>query len=104
MTSAIEKPPSAKPDSHRNVGPQDAHLGVACPRRVWNPGSAEPGAAEDQVIFRRWRMGFFIFYAATILLLGALGVVADRPDTSASAAASANSTMASADAIKRRHP
>jgi hypothetical protein len=49
-------------------------------------------------------MGFFIFYAATILLLGALGVVADRPDTSASAAASANSTMASADAIKRRHP
>ena len=54
-----------------------------------------PGIPEDQVAFRRWRLGFFIFYGAIALLLGGLATVVDRPGALVSAAAPANQTIAS---------
>jgi hypothetical protein len=78
-----------------------AQLDVACARSVWNEGKARPG--EDQIVFRRWRRGFFIFYGATVLLLGALAVIADRPGTSDSAATPSTAAIASADIFRRSH-
>jgi hypothetical protein len=57
--------------------------------------NVRPGIPEDQVAFRRWRLGFFIFYGAIASLLGGLAMVADRPGTFISAAAPTNPTLAS---------
>jgi hypothetical protein len=62
--------------------------------------SFDSGASEHQVIFRRWRLGFLIFYGAIASLLGGFVVVADRPGTFVSAAAPSNPTMASTNTMR----
>jgi hypothetical protein len=57
--------------------------------------SFDGGASEHRIIFKRWRLGFLIFYGAVASLLGGFALVADRPGTFISAAVPANPTMAS---------
>jgi hypothetical protein len=78
-----------------------ARLDVSCAHSVWNESQGRPG--EDQVVFRRWRRGFFMFYGAIALLLGTLAVIADRPGTSDSAATQRTAAMASADPVRHSH-
>jgi len=49
-----------------------------------------PGIPEDRISFRRWRLGFFIFYGAMISLLAGFAALAERPGTFVSAAAQMN--------------
>jgi hypothetical protein len=78
-----------------------AQLNVSCARSVWNGSQARTG--EDHIVFRQWRRGFFIFYGATALLLGALAVIADRPGTSDMAARQSTTTIASAGTVTHSH-
>jgi hypothetical protein len=78
-----------------------AQLDVSCARAVWNESHARPG--EDQIVFRQWRRGFFVFYGAIALLLGALAVIADRPGISDSAATQGTAAIASADTVTHSH-
>jgi hypothetical protein len=64
--------------------------------------SFRPAIHEDQVAFRRWRFGFFIFYGAIISLLVGFATVADRTRTLISTATQTNPATISADFI--RHP
>ena len=59
--------------------------------------------ADDQIVFKQWKFGFFIFYGTIVLLMGGFGTLVDRPGTSSSAAAPIHQTMASVDMIKRSH-
>jgi hypothetical protein len=61
----------------------------------------DSGASEHQMIFKRWRLGFLIFYGAIASLLGGFALVADRPGTFASAAAPTNPTLASTNTMRR---
>jgi hypothetical protein len=63
--------------------------------------SFDSGASEHQVIFRRWRLGFLIFYGAIASLLGGFVVVADRPGAFVNAAAPGHPTMASTNTMRR---
>jgi hypothetical protein len=63
--------------------------------------SFDSGASEHQMIFKRWRLGFLIFYGAIASLLGGFALVADRPGTFVSAAAPTNPTMASTNNMRR---
>jgi hypothetical protein len=78
-----------------------AQLNVSCARSVWNETQARPG--EDQIVFRRWRRGFFVFYGAVALLLGVLAAIADRPGTSDRVATQSTAAIASADTITHSH-
>jgi hypothetical protein len=78
-----------------------AKLDVSCARVVWNESRGRPGA--DQIVFRKWRRGFFMFYGAIALLLGAFAVVADRPGISDSAARQGTAAIASADTVTHSH-
>ena len=62
--------------------------------------SFDSGASEHQVIFRRWRLGFLIFYGAIASLLGGFALVADRPGAFVSAAAPVHPTMASTNTMR----
>jgi hypothetical protein len=75
--------------------------GVSRARSVWNETQARPG--DDQIVFRRWRLGFFVFYSAMALLLGALAVIADRPGTSDRTATTSTAAIASAETITHSH-
>ena len=55
---------------------------------------------EDEIIFRRWRLGVFILYSTAVVLLAGLATAAHRPETFASAAAP---TKAIASADTKRH-
>ena len=57
---------------------------------------------EDYAVYRRWRLGFFVFYGAIIWLLVGFATVADRPATLISAATQASPATASADSIRHR--
>src|ERR1700688_3429574 len=103
MTPAINKPLPPKTRLNNIDTSQNEHVDVSCPRCAWDKGKVQPGVPEDQLVFRQWRVGFFIFYGATVLLLGGLAVVADRPGTFTSAAAPTNPAIASADTIRRPH-
>ncbi len=70
---------------------QNTHLDVSSPRCVW--GGSKFRSREDEISFRRWRLGFIAFYGAAALLLGGLAVTADRPATLASTAAPPNSAI-----------
>ncbi len=61
----------------------------------------DSGASEHQMIFKRWRLGFLIFYGAIASLLGGFALFADRPGTFVSAAAPTNPTMASTNTMRR---
>ena len=63
--------------------------------------SFDGGASEHQMIFKRWRLGFLIFYGAIASLLGGFAVVADRPGMFVNAAAPTNPTMASTNTVRR---
>jgi hypothetical protein len=63
--------------------------------------SFDSGASEHQMIFKRWRLGFLIFYGAIASLLGGFALVADRPGTFVSAAVPTNPTMASTNNMRR---
>ena len=52
--------------------------------------SFDSGASEHQIIFKRWRLGFLIFYGAIASLLGGFALVADRPGMFISAATPTN--------------
>jgi hypothetical protein len=54
----------------------------------------DSGASEHRIIFRRWRVGFLIFYGAIASLLVGFALVTDRQGTFVSAAAPTNPTMA----------
>ena len=60
------------------------------------------GIPEDHAVYRRWRLGFFIFYGAIIWLLVGFATVADRPGTLISAATQANPATASAEIVQRQ--
>lgn len=55
---------------------------------------------DDQIVYKQWKCGFFIFYGAIVLLMGGFATIADRPDMSSMAAAPIHQTTASADIIK----
>ncbi len=55
---------------------------------------------DDQIVFKQWKLGFFLFYGAIGLLMGGFWAIADRPGTSSSAAAPIHQTVASTDIIK----
>jgi hypothetical protein len=74
---------------------QNAHLDVSSPRYAWGKNSFR--SREDEISFGRWRLGFFIFYGVTALLLGGLAVAFDRPATFAGATAPNSQAIASAD-------
>jgi hypothetical protein len=99
MTSIIEKSFSPEPRLKTAEASQNAQLNISSPRQIWNASKFRPG--EDQIVFRRWRLGLFVFYGAA-LLIGGLAV-ADRPRTLISAEAPANPAMASASDIRRPH-
>jgi hypothetical protein len=63
--------------------------------------SFDSDASEHQIIFKRWRFGFLIFYGAITSLLGGFALVADRPGTFVSAAAPTNPTIASTNTTPR---
>jgi hypothetical protein len=80
---------------------QDAHLDVASPRGSWGKRSFR--SREHEISFSRWRLGFFVFYGVTALLLGGLAVVSDRSTTFAGApTAPGNQASASVDGIAHR--
>jgi hypothetical protein len=80
---------------------QNAHLDVSSPRYVPNASSFQ--SREDEISFRRWRLGFFVFYAVLALMLGGIAVVTtDRSATFASAGTPTNPAIASADSRKHR--
>jgi hypothetical protein len=54
-------------------------------------------ASEDQIVFKQWMFGFFMFYGVIASLLGGLALVADSPGTFISAAVATNPTIASTD-------
>jgi hypothetical protein len=57
----------------------------------------------DQIVFKQWKRGFFIFYGAIVLLGGGFAAIADLPGRSSGAAAPIHQTMASVDIIKHSH-
>jgi len=79
---------------------QNAHPDVSSPRCGW--GASEFRSKEDETSFRRWRIGFFVFYGVTAMLLGGLAVATDRQATFANVTKSNNPALASADLSKRR--
>lgn len=62
--------------------------------------SFDSGASEHQIIFKRWRLGFLIFYGAIASLLCGFALVVDRPGTFISTAAPTNPTMASTNTMR----
>jgi hypothetical protein len=94
MTSAIEKPASS-------AFSKDARLDVSCPRCI--AGGSKFRSPDDAIVFRRWRLGFFIFYGALALLLAAgFGISADRPGQGTlGATASSDRAPGSAEAERR---
>jgi hypothetical protein len=100
MTPAIEKPFSP---GTRLTRTDAAHFDVSLTRHVLDASKFRPRPHEDEIVFKRWRLGFFIFYGATALLLVGVGVAADRPATLASAAAPTKPAIVSADATRRPH-
>jgi hypothetical protein len=103
MTLEIEKPLSPKTNLNNIDASQNAHLDLSCPRSVWDESTVQPGVPEDQLVFRQWKLGFFIFYGAIVLLLGGLAIIADRPGMFTSAAAPTSPAIASADTVRRPH-
>jgi hypothetical protein len=63
---------------------QNTQLNVSSPRCAW--GVSKFRSREDEISFRRWRLGFIVFYSAAALLLGGLAVTADRLSMVASTA------------------
>jgi hypothetical protein len=100
MTPAIEKPFSP---GTRLTGADAAHFDASLTRHVLDAGKFRPRPHEDEISFKRWRLGFFIFYGATALLLVGLGVAADRSATLAGAAVPTRPAIVSADATRHLH-
>jgi hypothetical protein len=83
---------------------QHANLDVPSPRCVWDESKLPPRAPEDEIVFRRWRLGFFVFYGAmALLLVGGLAAIADRPGTITTAATAAYPAIASTAAKRPRN-
>jgi hypothetical protein len=101
MATQIEEPPSRK--THTTEASEHAFLDVSSPPCVWDESKVRTGFPEDQAVFRQWRRGFFIFYGATILLLGGVGFIADRTGAHTRVTAQANPAIASADTIRHPH-
>jgi hypothetical protein len=100
----MEKPFSRATHLNETDVPQHGNLDVSSPCCVWDGSKFPPRAPEDEIVFRRWRLGFFVFYGATALLLvGGLAAIADRPGTITTAAAPAHPAIASTAAIRRRN-
>jgi len=102
MTATIGKHFSPLAPSDKAIASQDMHLNVAYPRCVWQRNEMRPRNPEDQNVFRQWRFGFFVFYAALGLLLGGLAVIADRPGTSTTSAARLSTATASIDTSRHQ--
>jgi hypothetical protein len=100
MTPATEKPLSVEPYFKKTDAADKPHLGISSPRQVWYGSKFRP--REDELVFKRWRLRFFIFYGAVALLISGLAVV-DRPRAFISAGVSANPAIASANDIRRPH-
>jgi hypothetical protein len=79
---------------------KNAHLDASSPGVSWGKNSFR--SREDQITFSRWRLGFFVFYSVTALLLGGLAVVSNRSATVAGATAPISQAIASADRIRHR--
>lgn len=56
---------------------------------------------EDEITFGRWRLGIFILFSTTVVLLAGLATATHRPETFASAAAPTNPAIAAAET--KRH-
>jgi hypothetical protein len=82
---------------------QNTHFGVSSPRCVWDGNGFRP-SSEDEFAFRRWRLRFFVFYGAIVLLLGGLAAFADRATRTLTAAATpTNAATISADTARHPH-
>jgi len=80
---------------------QHANHDVSSPHCVWDGSKFPRRAPEDEIVVRRWRLGFFVFYGAmALLLVGGLAAIADRPGTITTTAAPTYSATAST-AVKR---
>jgi hypothetical protein len=69
--------------------------------RMSDTSGFDSGASEHQIIFKRWRLGFLIFYGAIASLLGGFALVADRPGAFVSAGAPTYPTMVSTNTMQR---
>lgn len=99
MTPTMQKLPARAPgiDAQQHV-----HANISYPRCILHRSEFRAGNADDQIVFRKWRRGFFIFYGAVALLLGGVAVVADWPATINIAAARLGPAAATAGID--RHP
>jgi hypothetical protein len=80
MTPAIEKPASSKLYSGKIDFSRNRPPDASYPGSIWDVGRFR--SPEDEIVLRRWRLRFFIFYGAiALLLVGGLAIVADRPGT-----------------------
>jgi hypothetical protein len=78
MTPAIEKPASSKTGAGETAFSEHTRLDVSCSRFI--AGGSKFRSPDDEIVFRRWRLGVFLFYGAIALLLVAgFGMFADRP-------------------------
>jgi hypothetical protein len=97
MTPSNEEQLSPRTLSGKADAPQNAHLNIFYPRHVWSRSGIQRKYPEDQTVFRKWRLGFFVFYGAVALLLGGLAVIAERPGTITTVAARLNPPTAATD-------
>ncbi len=95
MTLKNEVPHLSGIDLARINFSQTAHLDISCPRNVGHESGLRHDISEDRLTFRRWKIGFLVFYGAITLLLGGLAVAVDRPETFVSAAMQDNPAKAS---------
>jgi hypothetical protein len=102
MTPAIEKSTSSEPHFGKTELSQNTHLEVSFPGH----NGTRYRSPEDDVVFRRWRLRFFLLYGAMALLLfGGVSIFADRQGkaTFITATATNNPAVTSADAARRPH-
>jgi hypothetical protein len=76
---------------------------VSSPGSIWDVGKFRSPA--DEAVFRRWRLGFFVFYGAMALsLIGGTAMFPNRPENGAlSATAASNPAPILAEAARRPH-
>lgn len=95
MTLTIGTRPSSQVSLDETAPVQNVHPGTSFHRPIGRHSRFRPASPEDQIVFRRWRLGFFAFYSAVALLLGGVSVIAERSGTVTTATARLSPTMAS---------
>ena len=102
MIPTIDEQFSPRAPSDRASHSQDVQLDVSYPRYAWRRSGFRSQSPEDQVVFRRWRLAFLVFYSTVALLAGGLVVIANHRGTITSAVAPPSPAITLSDAS--RHP